>query len=126
MRCPCRKVSETVAYEQCCGPIHKDARAAKLAVQLMRARYCAYAMGNLAFVRDSWHPETRPPHIDPSDGERWISLKIIDSREAGDEATVSFAARSQIKGRASVLSETSRFRRVSGCWYYLDGIVAGA
>lgn len=123
MRCPCRKVSEPVDYDACCGPLHAGSIAAPSALALMRARYAAYALANIAFVRDTWHPTTRPRHLEADPPGTWISLKIQHASETASEATVSFVARSRRGGRTSVLAETSRFRHEDGRWLYVDGTI---
>ena len=42
-------------------------------------------------------------------------------RQDADHATVEFVARSELGGRAHRLHEVSRFERIDGRWYYLDG-----
>ncbi len=123
MRCPCRKVSEPVGYDACCEPLHAGAMTAPSAITLMRARYAAYALGNLAFVRDTWRRTTRPTQLDADPPGTWISLKILRASETANEATVSFVARARRGGRTSVFAETSRFLREDGRWLYVDGTI---
>jgi SEC-C motif-containing protein len=123
MRCPCRKKSETTAYEACCKPYHDALRPAPTAETLMRSRYAAFAVRNAAYLQQTWHPSTRPAHLDFTPGQEWLSLKIEAAQEAGDEGTVTFTARSRIGGASHVLRETSRFVREDGQWLYVDGTV---
>jgi len=89
----------------------------------MRSRYSAFVLGNLDYLRDSWHASTRPAVIDPlPSGLRWLGLEVRHHVTQGAEhATVEFVARSKLDGRASRLHEISRFVREDGRWYYLDG-----
>jgi SEC-C motif-containing protein len=91
----------------------------------MRSRYCAYVRGLHGYVLDTWHPRTRPPFIEPDPaGLRWLGLTVQRHEIQGaDQATVSFVARSKLGGRAHRLQETSRFERVDGRWFYVDGNV---
>lgn len=89
----------------------------------MRSRYSAYVRGDLGYLRDTWHPSTRPAAIDPMPSAlRWLGLDVrrhvvLDA----DHAIVEFVARSQLHGRATRLHETSRFVRENGRWFYVDG-----
>jgi SEC-C motif-containing protein len=124
MRCPCRKPTETRVYAQCCAPYHAGERVPATAVALMRSRYSAYALGDLDYVAATWHPRTRPADLTLVGMAPWIGLKIRDAEEKGDRATVSFTARWREGAQTGSLSETSRFVREDGRWFYLDGAVA--
>ena len=87
----------------------------------MRARYSAYARGDTAYVKASWHAETRPSTLTLASGDRWLGLEIIDSGEAGDEGWVHFRATCRDDAGFAVLEERSRFVREQGEWFYLDG-----
>jgi SEC-C motif domain protein len=80
-------------------------------------------MKNATYVRATWHISTRPPHMDFTPAQEWLSLKVCAATEAGDTATVEFIARSRVGGRSEVLHETSRFVRERGQWFYLDGAI---
>ena len=92
----------------------------------MRSRYSAYVLGLADYVLDTWHPRTRPPVIEPDPPAlRWLGLEVRRHVPQGeDHATVEFVARSKLGGRAHRLHETSRFERVAGRWYYVDGLIA--
>jgi SEC-C motif-containing protein len=119
--CPC---GSGLAYAACCarwhaGPLHLQAPQAPL---LMRSRYSAYVLGLADYLRDTWHPSTRPATIEFEPGLRWLGLDVRHSHSAdADHATVEFVARSRLAGRAQRLHETSRFVREGGRWYYVDG-----
>ena len=90
----------------------------------MRSRYTAYTLGNAAYLQATWHANTMPIDLDLSDQApaKWLGLKII-RQESLDEhhALVEFIARYKIHGKAHRLHEVSRFERIAGCWYYIDG-----
>ena len=95
----------------------------------MRSRYSAYAVGDTAYLERTWAPSTRPPRVEAVPGARWLGLEVrrVESGAEGDtRGTVEFVARYKIAGRAHRLQETSRFERVGGRWYYLDGTIRGA
>src|SRR5262245_54748185 len=72
--CPCGR---GLPYGQCCGPLHAGAPAPD-AQALMRSRYCAYVLGDTAYVLSSWHPDTRPEDLDLGDtaAKRWLGLDV--------------------------------------------------
>lgn len=47
-------------YADCCGPFHAGTTPAPTAVALMRSRYSAFTLGDVQYLRDTWHPDTRP------------------------------------------------------------------
>ena len=90
----------------------------------MRARYAAYALGRTDYLLRTWHTDTRPlaAELETSPRPKWIGLSVKSHRVCGvDSATVEFVARYKLNGRAFMLHETSRFARVAGQWYYVDG-----
>ncbi|WP_348765832.1 YchJ family metal-binding protein [uncultured Salinisphaera sp.] len=88
---------------------------------LMRARYSAYALGNAAYVKTSWHPDTRPQTLDLAGGDRWLGLNVLSSDAHGDTGEVHFRATCRNFEGFAVLEERSRFLREHGQWFYLDG-----
>ena len=120
--CPC---GSGRAFADCCGPLHAGTAQAATAEALMRSRYSAFVRANADYLRDSWHPDTRPERIDLDDAARtrWLGLEVkrhdvIDD----DHATVEFVARWKVGGAPVVrLHEVSRFLRQAGRWYYVDG-----
>jgi SEC-C motif-containing protein len=92
----------------------------------MRSRYSAFVLGLGDYLRDTWHPGTRPaetPLLDPA--VRWLGLEVRRlAVQDADHALVEFIARSKVGGRAMRLRETSRFVREGGRWYYVDGDIA--
>ena len=119
--CPCGGED----YQDCCGRFHRGDTPGT-AVQLMRSRYSAYALGLHDYLLATWHARTRPApaSLRDDDQARWLGLELRAQSEHGDEATVEFIARYRLGGRAHRLHETSRFLREQGRWYYLDGTFA--
>jgi SEC-C motif domain protein len=124
--CPC---GSGLALTACCGrwhdgPLHLQAPDAE---SLMRSRYSAYVLDRLDYLRDTWHPRTRPADLAANPpGLRWLGLEVRGHRlTAPGHAEVSFVARSKLAGRAHRLQETSRFEHAAleGAprWYYVDG-----
>ncbi len=90
----------------------------------MRSRYSAYVLGQLDYLLETWHPQTRPPGLAPNPPDlRWLGLDVRHHVQTDEnQATVEFVARSKQGGRANRLHEISRFERLDGRWTYLDGI----
>jgi len=123
--CPCGR---NLAYDRCCGRWHAGPQAlqAPTAEDLMRSRYTAFVGGLLDYLRDTWHPSTRPAAIEPLPaGLRWLGLEVRRHEQHDiDHAVVEFVARSKLGGKAERLHETSRFMREGGRWFYIDGDIA--
>lgn len=118
--CPC---DATRRYAACCGRLHAGTAAAESAEQLMRSRYSAYAVGDLEYLRASWHADTCPADLAVDPSVRWLGLQVKRHlREDEDAAVVEFVARYRVGGGSAVrLHEVSRFVRVDGRWVYVDG-----
>jgi len=119
--CPCDSGS---AFGDCCQPIISARRPADTAEALMRSRYSAFVLMDLAHLRRSWHPDTLPADLQPDPDSRWLGLKIKASEAGGaddDHGTVEFVARFKRQGRGHRLHENSRFTRFNGLWVYVDG-----
>ncbi len=116
--CPC---GSGKTYETCCGTSHNDISTVATAEGLMRSRYTAFVLENEAYLLQSWHPDTRPSHIDFDEQCKWLGLKIKSSSEGSaddDFGIVSFVARYKIGGKAHRIVETSKFERINGVWLY--------
>lgn len=91
----------------------------------MRSRYSAFVLGDGDWLRESWHPSTRPGRIHLSADDRWLGLRVV-SAEGGpfdDQGRVHFVAEVERDGTTVRLEERSRFVRHDGRWVYLDGEV---
>ncbi len=121
INCPCGSPD----YARCCGRFHAGA-IADSAEQLMRSRYSAYVLGLEDYLSTTWHADTRPAVIDLGSAEysatNWLGLDVKRHVSDGDQAVVEFVARYRIGGgSAQRLHEISRFARIDGRWYYIDG-----
>lgn len=124
--CPC---GSGKPLSDCCLPLIEGKAIAQTAEQLMRSRFTAYYRKNLDYLLFSWHPDTRPAQMGPDEleGIKWLDLTITDRQQgqaSDSEGTVSFSARFKIGGKAGRLREKSRFVRLDGYWYYLDGEIS--
>ncbi|MFJ4164088.1 YchJ family protein [Microbacterium sp. NPDC089698] len=122
-RCPCGSGD---VFGACCGPILAG-RPAPTAERLMRSRYTAFAIGDTAYLRRSWHPSTRPASIELDPDVRWLRLDILAKSAGGPfdaEGVVEFEAIHRDASGRGVLHERSRFLREDGNWFYVDGEVS--
>jgi SEC-C motif-containing protein len=89
----------------------------------MRSRYTAFAIRNESYLLATWHASARPASIEFDAQQKWLGLKIVETKVTGaDTAEVEFIARYRIGGgSAARLHERSRFVKEGGRWYYLDG-----
>ena len=120
-RCHCGGV---LSYEDCCGVFINDLAKPITAECLMRSRYSAFVEGHERYLLASWHPRTRPSRVRFDPAQRWLGLNIKRAEENLADASwaeVEFVARFKINGKGHRLHEISRFERIDGCWYYLDG-----
>ena len=93
----------------------------------MRSRYTAYTLQNTSYLNATWHPNTRPVILDLGHqaDAKWLGL-VIKKHEVidADHALVEFVARYKLNGRAHRLHEISRFEKIGGRWFYMDGDLA--
>jgi SEC-C motif domain protein len=87
----------------------------------MRSRFSAFAIGDSAYLRESWHPSTRPDAVEFDATMRWYRLDILDRVAGGpldSTGVVEFEAfyRGDTPGSQR---ERSSFVREKGRWYYL-------
>lgn len=123
MICPC---GSGVAFAECCEPIIQKRRRAETPEELMRARYSAYATADIDFLYDSLLPDGRAD-FDREGTKKWATsaewhgLEIINTETADTEGTVEFIATFTQQGNEVKHHEISRFKKVDGTWYLLDG-----
>lgn len=90
----------------------------------MRSRYCAYVLHLSEYLLATWHPESRPAHIEPDEpGMQWLGLEIRRCQTIDEcHGIVEFVARYKIAGKVHRLHEISQFERDDqGHWLYVDG-----
>ena len=111
-----------------------DGVPAPTALALMRSRYTAFVRGAIDYLIDTHDPSTRAS-VDRkaiaqwSRDTQWKGLEIVATERGGEddnEGVVEFIARGVTRGTPFAQRERSRFRRVDGAWYYLDGTIGKA
>jgi SEC-C motif-containing protein len=97
---------------------------------LMRARYTAYATGDVDFILSSHDPDTTG-EVDRANTEawsksaEWLGLEITSTEagQAGDQAgVVEFVARYKIRGVSIDHRERATFRKHGPRWVFVDGV----
>ena len=126
MTCVCGKGE---SLETCCGPYLKGQAEPNTAEALMRARYAAYALGEIDYILKTHDPETAKD-IDRKNTElwsknsHWLGLEIGSTEKGGPddtEGTVEFVARYKLKGVTISHRERAKFRRLGNRWLFVDG-----
>lgn len=134
--CPCRaRDAVPQLYAQCCQPWHvglSHQGFAPTALQLMRARYSAYALATrnnpqghamLDFLHATWHHSSAPGDLELSPIQ-WLGLDVLHAEQTALAGVVEFVAYYKEGGKALTLHETSRFVFDAACgWQYIDGDV---
>lgn len=122
-RCPCGSGD---VFGSCCGPLLDGVRPAPTAERLMRSRYTAFVRRDTAYLRETWHPTTRPAEVETDLALLWRRLVVLDRVDGGpfdDRGVVEFQAHWVEGGQRGVLHERSRFVRDGRRWFYVDGEV---
>ena len=98
----------------------------------MRSRFCAYALGEVAYVIATTDPQG--PQFQPNRarweaeveafcaGTEFRALEVLEASEEGDEGRVTFRATLLQGGADASFAERSRFRRRQGRWLYHSGV----
>ncbi|NCN27328.1 YchJ family protein [bacterium] len=126
-KCPCGSKQN---LESCCAPILAG-KSAESAEQLMRARYTAFATGNVDFIIDSHHPSgrdelNREDISNWSKNSKWLGLEIKKAEDTRvDRAKVEFVCQYEDQDGVQNHHELSEFRQKENKWYFYDGKVVG-
>ena len=125
--CPC---GSGRPYEMCCEPYIAGAAWPPTAQSLMRARYTAYALGNIDYLGSTFAPSSGASAHAKTAGEwaakaKFNKLKIAGTSKGGPDdttGTVEFLATYEQDGQTWEHHEVSEFARDSqGHWRYIAG-----
>jgi SEC-C motif-containing protein len=129
--CPCGNAADLAA---CCGPYLDGTSPAPTAEALMRSRYSAYVAGNVDYIIETHNPDSRD-EVDRDGAEQWsrgadwLGLEIVATEAGGesdDTGVVEFIARYAAQGKPVAHHERSRFKKIDGAWFYIDGDILRA
>lgn len=124
--CPCGSGRE---YQECCGLLIAGSKKAATAEELLRARYSAHVKLEMAFVKDTTHPE-KISKYEPSttkdwaEKSEWEKLEILDIEDGGVEdetGNIEFVAHFRQKDKLKTHHELAHFKRYDGEWFFYDG-----
>lgn len=130
MNCPC---SSGRALAECCGPYLEGQAWPDTAEKLMRARYSAFATGNIDFIHNTFNPSNQDD-LDRestkawSEQSEWIGMEVLGTEGGGtgdETGVVEFVANYRLQGTDHAHHEVASFEKVDGRWYFMDGQVAG-
>lgn len=121
--CPCGSGKK---FADCCEPYIKGIRPAPTAEAVMRSRYTAYTLEDVAYLKDTL---TRAQQEDFSAEETrkwareadWQGLEIKSTEGGGEEdteGTVEFAAHFISQGQKQTHYEIATFEKIDGQWLY--------
>lgn len=122
--CPCCSGNE---FKNCCEPCLKNKQIPVTPEQLMRSRYTAYYLGDLAYIKVTMQGKALEnfnlrESIANNKKCKWLSLKVISSSQNENSGTVEFIAEYSSYGKIHYLREKSEFQFVDGCWFYVGGV----
>ncbi len=126
--CPCGSLKK---YKKCCKPFHDETNLPTTALELMKSRFCAFAVQKCEYIISTTHPENLDFNTDLknwsidimnfSKNTNFVELKILDFIEAENESFVTFKAILIQDNLDASFTEKSRFLKVDGKWFYVDG-----
>jgi SEC-C motif-containing protein len=95
----------------------------------MRARYSAYAVKKIKFLKTSAGPEVQAEFDEEActkwaEASSWNGLEIVGTDRGGendDEGYVEFIAHYAANGNAVEHHEHSYFKKLNGEWKFIDG-----
>ncbi len=122
--CPC---GSNQAYQDCCQAYVDGRLPAPTAEALMRSRYSAYTLANVAYIQRSMSGNAALG-FNPIEAKQWASqvewlgLQVFDHQSIdANHATVTFAARFKGVDGIHFIHEKSQFERHDDQWFYTDG-----
>ncbi|MCH9617050.1 MAG: hypothetical protein SP4CHLAM5_00270 [Chlamydiia bacterium] len=122
--CPCYSQKK---YANCCKKFHEGQKPLSV-VELMRSRFCAYAMHNAAYIIQTTHSQS--PHRE-SDIFKWRESILDFCKHTHFQGltileytsdTVTFTAHLSREGKDISFTEKSLFKKENGAIRYLQGI----
>ena len=123
--CPCGSRKK---YQYCCGKYLSGNKYPETAEQLMRSRYTAFNEENIDYLITTLHPAKR----NQSDRKElaktiknttWLGLTVVNTSQGKKHdkiGYVEFMAAFKIT-EPQQLHERSKFIKVDGKWFYVDG-----
>ncbi len=123
--CPC---GLSQPFAECCSVFINNSQFAATPEQLMRSRYTAYTLANVAYIARTM----KAPAADNFDATsarqwaqqvKWLKLDVIRAYQEGNVGYVEFKAHYFYQHKKFLLHELSEFHQEHGQWFYVDGKV---
>lgn len=124
--CPC---NSGVHYGECCAPFHKGERQPEDALELLRARFSAYALEEIDFIIDTTHPESEDYQRDRiawfeelMSATRKTAFRALEVEEVqlGDAvAWVAYSVELEQPEHEASARERARFESIDEQWFYV-------
>lgn len=123
--CPCGSKKQ---YRYCCGMYLSGKKKPDTAEKLMRSRYTAFYQGDIDYLIATLHRDQRKPDdyqglTQSINNTKWLGLTIISTQKGkknDSKGIVEFKAVYQ-SSEPGQLHERSRFMKIDGQWFYVDG-----
>jgi SEC-C motif-containing protein len=128
INCPCCSGAK---FSVCCEQIVAGTKFATTPLELMRSRYTAHAVKNMAHIIRTMRGKPLKMFDEEKTKDEWFELcdwkklEIIDAPAIANDDTngiVEFKAYYVLEGVEHVLHERSKFQKVQGKWYYILGL----
>ena len=126
--CPCGSL---VKYKKCCKPFHENIKTPITALELMKSRYCAYAIEKSEYIILTTHQNNRDFNTDTkawnndildfSKNTKFEKLEILEFIDGQTESFVTFKANITQNKQDVSFVEKSRFVKENEKWQYIDG-----
>jgi len=116
----------SLEFKECCYLFIKNKSFPNTPVELMKARYSAFVIGDIDYIYDSHHIDTRK-EISKEDiknwslNSKWLGLEILNIGEINNdslEGTVEFIAKYKQNAIIYTHHEKSLFKKSNNRWYY--------
>ena len=128
--CPCKSGK---AFGECCGPVLAGTAKAATAEALMRARYTAYVVENVEFLKNSAIKSVQADFDEESTRRwskiaKWHGLEIIATEKGGENdstGVVEFRALYSANGEFCNHHERSEFVKEADGWKFSAGEMLG-
>ncbi|MEI6242335.1 MAG: YchJ family metal-binding protein [Chlamydiota bacterium] len=119
-------------YENCCKAFH-EGKTPSTALELMRSRYAAYALGKVEYILETTHSNHVDSKKDITERKeeikifcqftQFVGLEILSFEEGEYISSVTFRASLLQKGKDVSFTEKSFFEKVQGRWLYVRGTI---
>lgn len=117
------------AYQNCCEPYLINKQKPSTPEQLMRARYTAYAQGNIDYIMSTMKGEAAKDfNIDAAKiwakKAKWLALEVVKASAIDIDAKVGFVeflAHYLFDNKKYFIHEISEFHFEEDTWFYVDG-----